>query len=371
MSIEFATIQGRPMNDIKTSLLEHRSLEAPVYETLAPILESRTGTLEQKVAALNKANRAYAETVGTVFLSQVLDNNELNKSADSLNDAAKKQVTQLLEKRQIMIDQVDNITKLVEGPLAGIGEVIKSTYQEADKTSDRLGYHDSVDRAAMRVIFQGGKILPLNDFDGTATDGVEHIKKMPTQKLEELLQSHQIGRDKFTEASLVAVHAIQRNFSLMTEIGATHVVVRPGFNEFIQYAKEQMDVRPIVLTANYIQIIEGALTKVPNADGNLRIVGVTPDSVISTRKGLILQYFARTNPDRAVTMAGDSQSDEPNLIAKDNVAFYFALKNESFETLCQEHNALYFPYESFTEIQGWFELIQTRAREIYPKLGLS
>ena len=330
----------------------------PIYETpsILPIDEVLLG---KRVIALNKAMEAYFNTVGVVFHAAT-QTAELTKAEgyDRLNDAAKREVSALLEKREEMLAQVRLATTLVKGPLKEVAGHIKEAYQVADGLAEASGSSNPVDRAAMRVIMMGGRMLPTTDLDGTLTQGDEHIKRMPTQVLEKLLQS--LGREGFLEASLPTVHRIRDIVTTMRTIGAQYVSMRLGVGHFITYAKEHLDARPIIITANYMPFIQGALANTPEANGNVRVFGVTRQSTLSIHKDIILQYLARTNPNRAVFYCADGLTDESAIAAADDVAFFFTLKDGGFERLCQEHHLLYFPYETFDDVTGYLQQIQNR-----------
>lgn len=333
-------------------------VKAPIYET-PPIQPMDEVLLGKRVAALNTAMRAYLDTVGTVFHSAI-QTTEPAKAVgyDKLNEPAKKEVALLLSKREEMMSEVRLAATLVKGPLREVGTHIREAYQVADQLADTKGLHEPVDRAAMRVIMMGGKMLATTDLDGTLTEGDDHIKRMPTQVLEELLQS--LGREGFLEASLATVHRIRDVATTMRTIGSQFVSMRPGVGNFITYVNKQLDARPIILTANYMPFIQGALTNTPEANGNVRVIGVTRQSLLSTHKGIVLQYLARTNPERAVFYCADGTTDEPATHAGDNIAFFFALKGGGFEDLCKKHNLLYFPYTTFDDVTGYLQQIQSR-----------
>lgn len=263
-----------------------------------------------------------------------------------------------------MMQQVDSLEKSLHNGLSASGEWIETRQAlsdayvaelEKEVGSDEYKYFLAAGRIATTPT---EAILPVMDFDNTMTDGDAHIKHLPTKSMELLLK--QYTREAFPLLTLITTHRVlMRDTYWFREVGKNQVRFRPGVREFLsQSAKYTKDEQlPIILSANYEEVIIGALEQLPQAHEQVAYLAVTTHSILSTVKDKALQYLARKHNQKAVVFIGDGSSDLPALQAGNNVAFYFALEGCSFEAACKEHGVLYFPYRDFQDIQETLDKI--------------
>jgi len=215
-------------------------------------------------------------------------------------------------------------------------------------------------RIATRIAAMNGNIQVFSDFDGTMTDGTAHIDMLPTRRLEEHLEVN--DRDDFALYSSTTAHAMMRykDSRVLYEIGKEHVRFRKGVGHLVENIQKYTGGRNLtILSANFEPVLLGGLENLPEASGNLNYICITPDSFLSERKDLVLQFFARTNPKDALLMFADGGSDEISLEAQDNIAGYFALKDKGFAKKCKARGVAYVTYEDFSEIEGHIDDIMS------------
>lgn len=323
-------------------------------------------TLEARVDRLNRAYAAYDNVVGSAFRAILeAQDSDRNGILERLKPAVRNEVAHLLNAYEQMNSHAQHVKEALSNGLSTWSSYIEQAY----KTADGLTHNKSKESiAAARIATLGGKFLAVSDFDNSVTEGDSHVRQMPTAQLEHLLQ--QYGRDRFTELSLTTAHRMmQRDKRAMRDVGRKHVVFREGFGKFIQYTQEIKAPRPVILSANYEDILYGALENKPQAHGNVEILSITPESDLSRHKDLILKYLAANNYENAVFFIGDGSSDAPAIDARQNVAFYFALKDSSFERMCEKAGVVYFEYQDFNDIRLKLQEIMSQVPEFQRQLS--
>lgn len=310
---------------------------------------SRTG-LPIQVRA-EKLNRAYVEfdrVVGEPFRRIVNEPENRDAIYGGLKGPVQRQVDRLLSKYEEMNSHASKVQEALNNGLSTWSAYITEAYKSADQTT-----HDQTreEKAAARINALGSTFLCVTDFDNTVTEGDDHVRRMPTSQLEVLLQNH--GRHRFTEFTVSTVHSmLPKDKKVLRDVGREHVVFREGFGKFILYTKDIGAPRPIIVSANYEDVLYGALEKKHQAHDNVSILSITQESDLSRHKDLILKYYAAQNPETALFFIGDGSSDIPALEAKDTVAFYFALEDSSFHRECEKRGVLYFTFKDFNDVQS-------------------
>jgi 2-hydroxy-3-keto-5-methylthiopentenyl-1-phosphate phosphatase len=356
----YRSMLGLQVEDFPDSR-EDRILDVNVFtpSLTSPLIEQGTVSLKGVEIRMNSLDNM----VGHVLRQElnILQPGEEMVESDKLSPSQKRVVERLLGYSKKMEAELNTVVQLVDGKYRETGEAIRRSYEWADSMTEDMPL---IDRIAARVAVMGGEFLPTTDFDKTATDGDDHIDLMPTKRLEALIKKY--GRENFATLALSTVfgvgsyHAIQE----LRDIAKNHVRIRKGFNEFVEFSNRELNVRPVIISANFQEFVEAALENVPAADNGVRIISVkgaaSEPNVISTRKDKVVEYLARLNPHRAVTVAGDGDSDVPALDASDNVAVYFALENAGFEKKCHERGVFYLTYGPYSDITRHLKNIKNR-----------
>ena len=240
---------------------------------------------------------------------------------------------------------------------------IKSLYQEADNKSLESNMETRV--AARLTQFE--KLHIVMDYDGTITDHKKPLEGLseftssdPRDHLTTLIPLSTIaepmlkknGRDNFPE-----VFSASWQYFLQDERGrqvfrlnGSYVPIREGVDRFFGFAKEDLDAKLTIVSANFEPFVMGGLDKIPKAE-NISVFAVTENSIIPTAKGDLLTHLAQADPSKAVIYIGDGASDLPTIQARNLVASYFALDGSEFAKSLEHEDLPYFSYRNFLDIR--------------------
>ncbi|MDP2632688.1 MAG: hypothetical protein Q8P25_03120 [Candidatus Curtissbacteria bacterium] len=259
--------------------------------------------------------------------------------------------------------------EFVEGLQTPESQKLLARIKDRYEIADQLPARTPEQRAASRLATSLHGIKIVSDFDGTITD-------------EDVIQMVDGVKPGFPVAftfdvALQAVKDIEFKTALINMHPATFKPtitnypeqylnygrishLRNGVQEsFTGFIEEDVPVR--IITANAALSVKGTFERIP-IPHDFKIWGIEADSVISAEKAAVIQKEAVDDPERAVIYIGDGASDKAAIDAKDQIAFYFALKDSRFEReLRRAAGALYFTYED------WYD-IKNKLREISQKV---
>lgn len=224
-------------------------------------------------------------------------------------------------------------------------EKITGRYKAADETATGLSNTDRI--KARLAQFEGASII--SDVDKTITSTDNYLSKLPASILaEELLANDPRGRDAFGE---IFVHTWQETLRVhpegFREVGR-NAPLREGVKDFVRRTKES-GIDLTFLSANFEPFVEGVLDQIPDAEGT-NYLAVTPDSIIATAKGAVVEHTALENPKKAVIFIGDGKSDFPAIQAASKVGLYCALAESPFAEELEKEGLPFITYRDFNDI---------------------
>lgn len=257
---------------------------------------------------------------------------------------------------------------------------IFARYDAADIAT--IGQSNEV-RAAARLASSfpssenAGGVHMVIDYDNTLTDESQ-INKVNGVKpghpagvnADEVLGQYAPQKgfgNAYTELFPVSFQPVAKEFpEVFFENGRT-APVREGAEEFLGYLKErEMPLR--IASANVDYAIWGTLSRFEHPD-DTAVWSITQSSTKATQKGAVIVTEALANSAGNIVYVGDGGSDSPALEAQDVVAFYVALEGGTFAKDLEAAGALYFTYNSLTDISDKLKEIESLSQEMGQSAG--
>jgi 2-hydroxy-3-keto-5-methylthiopentenyl-1-phosphate phosphatase len=313
-------------------------------------------THTQRVAMLNQA---FAPVMETKLSVEPVDDIASEAPIDDILDTPKMVAQKLIRHR-------DQFRDLVRSHYdSSIAESIQARYTNADQEvyAKFAGADDETirrERVRARLATASADVF-ITDLDGTVTKSgnleflMQHI---PGSVYGEKLMQEE-GRAEFPLAHARHWRPMLKHAPQAFHEAGSHVVLREGTKETFAYLHlNGADVT--VLSANFEPFVEGVMTQIPMS-GEVKIIAVTPNSILSTDKGTIIKHYAQEFNDKAVIFAGDGDSDIPavgdkadleegNFLPSDVVACYFALEGGGFAKQLAEKGLPYLTYRKYGDI---------------------
>lgn len=234
-------------------------------------------------------------------------------------------------------------------------ETLEGRYEQADA----LPHTSQLERVRNRLAqFEGAAAL-VSDVDLTITtksveDERDYLKRLipGSVRAEEIMEEQ--GREVFPVVFVTIWQPYLQDpeGAKLFRTGGYFVPIRNGVEEFFSNAQATgTELR--LISANFAPFIEGVIEKIPGNEAVTSIEAVTADDITATQKGLIIEDYAKSDPNRPLIYIGDGESDIP-AIDKDRytsvVAAYFALEGSEFADALAERNLPYFSYRDFNDI---------------------
>lgn len=311
------------------------------------------GNLEPQawlVPALNK--QAYSEPAGDFFgrehgINVKILNNSVSLRLNSASPEVAGETPVEKEANRLTGDIYAYRQAVQEYFPTEIHAAIAQRYTRADLDTVGLGMDERV-RARLASAPEGLSIS--SDLDGTITKDPNSylISHIPGSAIAEPLLEER-GRASFATVFAETWQPLLQDAPEHFFEGGKQVAIREGVGDTFKYLNE-INADVAIVSANFKPFVDGVLSNIPYTE-DLKVIAVTPESIVSTDKGTVVKHLAQEKPDRAHVFIGDGSSDLPAIEASDVIACFFALEDTAFAMQLANRNLPHFTYRTFDDIR--------------------